>query len=239
MINFTQSTGDGVISNFDRASGTINSLLQQMYANGQRRFRLPIFYSRGGETCTAPYPYTRSYYMDSTGGTLSPQCTQNIVNTLQAIQAQGFADVEVAFFPAPSTYSDPSVWPAGWSYTSPYESYYQDAINLIRNLHPYFAAANLNIKIDLLNEGMPPSAGYQGLVEYTSRMWAEYINQFGQGDTYGFSVPEGSIDRLSMMGAVYGSREPYVLDLHIYDNPYNSYTAACDYLSSNNHNQGW
>jgi len=86
---------------------------------------------------------------------------------------------------------------------------------------------------------MPPSAGYQGLVEYTSRMWAEYVNQFGQGDTYGFSVPEGSIDRLSMMGAVYGSREPYVLDLHIYDNPYNSYTAACDYLSSNNHNQGW
>jgi len=90
LINFTQSTGDGVISNFDRASGTINSLLQQMYANGQRRLRLPIFYSRGGETCTAPYPYTRSYYMDSTGGTLSPQCTQNIVNTLQAIRAQGF-----------------------------------------------------------------------------------------------------------------------------------------------------
>src|SRR5579863_6463063 len=35
----------GVVYNYDTASGAINSQLQQMYTNGQRRLRIPIYFA--------------------------------------------------------------------------------------------------------------------------------------------------------------------------------------------------
>ena len=49
----------GVVYNYDTATATINAQLQQMYNNGQRRLRIPIFHGRGVDTGSV---------MDSTGG---------------------------------------------------------------------------------------------------------------------------------------------------------------------------
>jgi hypothetical protein len=37
----------GVVYNYDTATATIDAQLQQMYANGQRRLRIPIYFARG------------------------------------------------------------------------------------------------------------------------------------------------------------------------------------------------
>src|SRR5437660_564192 len=52
----------GVVYNYDTATATINSQLQQMYNNGQRRLRIPIFHGRGINSGTV---------MDSTAGDLA------------------------------------------------------------------------------------------------------------------------------------------------------------------------
>src|SRR5277367_4242837 len=80
----------GVVYNYDTASATIDSQLQQMYSNGQRRLRIPIYFARGISSGTI---------MDSTGGNLAPQFQSNLANLLAAIKAAGFEEVEVGFFP--------------------------------------------------------------------------------------------------------------------------------------------
>ncbi len=59
----------GVVYNYNTATATIDSQLQQMYNNGQRRLRIPIYHARGINSGTI---------MDSTGGTLAPQFLSNL-----------------------------------------------------------------------------------------------------------------------------------------------------------------
>lgn len=88
----------GVIYNYDTASATINSQLQQMYNNGQRRLRIPIYFARGINSGTI---------MDSTGGNLAPQFQTNLTNLLAAIKAGDSKKSKSASFPkAPTTPSN-------------------------------------------------------------------------------------------------------------------------------------
>ena len=70
----------GVVYNYNTATATIDAQLQQMYANGQRRLRIPIYHARGVNTGTV---------MDSTGGTLAPQFMTNLTNLLAAVKSAG------------------------------------------------------------------------------------------------------------------------------------------------------
>lgn len=56
----------GVVYNYDIATATIDSQLQEMYSDGQRRLRVPIFFGRG---------LNPGSVMDSTGGTCC--CVRN------------------------------------------------------------------------------------------------------------------------------------------------------------------
>jgi hypothetical protein len=78
---------------------TINSQLTEMYNNGQRRLRIPIYFARGINSGTI---------MDSTGGNLAPQFQSNLAGLLAAIKTAGFLEVEVGFFPQAS--NDPTNW---------------------------------------------------------------------------------------------------------------------------------
>ncbi|HLW85470.1 MAG TPA: hypothetical protein VKR60_09675 [Candidatus Sulfotelmatobacter sp.] len=67
----------GVVYNYSTATATIGSQLAQMYKNGQRRLRIPIYHARGINSGTI---------MDSTGGTLAPQFLSNLTNLLAAVK---------------------------------------------------------------------------------------------------------------------------------------------------------
>jgi hypothetical protein len=209
----------GVVYNYDTATATINSQLQQMYTNGQRRLRIPIFHGRGINSGTV---------MDSTGGNLAPRFQANLTNLLAAIKAAGFLEIEVSFNPQGG--NDPTKW------TTFSADYFQENWSLIQNLHPIITGAGIPYHIDLSNEGIPP-VGYAALLQYSQELWNAYVPQFGSNDTIGFSIIADS-SHVGQTSAVYGpsaygsNGAPPRFDVHIYSDPSNSFLTVFNSLNA-------
>ena len=212
----------GVVYNYDTATATINTQLQQMYANGQRRLRIPIYFARGINTGTI---------MDSTGGNLSPRFRGNLTNFLAAIKAAGFVEIEVSFNPQSNNQ------PINWSTFS--SDYYNENWTLIQNLRPIIAAAGIPYHIDLLNEGIPPlsSPGYAPLLQYDQMLWNDYVAAYGSSDTIGFSIiadaaHANSVSQVYAKSAYGNPGAPPIFDVHIYDETGTSFATAYSSLTS-------
>lgn len=217
----------GVIYNYNTAKATIDSQLQQMYNNGQRRLRIPIFFARGINSGTI---------MDSTGGNLALQFQSNLKNFLAAVKAAGFVELEVGFFAQGG--NNPVQW------TTFSADYYQENWTLIQNLRPIIAGAGIQYHLDLTNEGIPPP-GYTAFLEYSQRLWNDYVSAFGSSDTLGFSIIADTA-HVSQVSVVYGPSafgshgSPQLFDVHIYDNPANSFVTAFNGLTSQGYQGvGW
>ena len=212
----------GVVYNYDTATATINGQLQQMYANGQRRMRIPIYFARGINSGTI---------MDSTGGNLSTRFRTNLTNLLAAIKAAGFVQIEISFNPQSNNN------PINWSTFS--SDYYNENWTLIQNLRPIFAGSGIPYYIDLLNEGIPPLAagGYAPLLQYDQMLWNDYVAAYGSSDTLGFSIIADAFHANSV-SAVYGMSPygnhgpPPLFDVHIYDETGTSFATAYNSLTS-------
>ena len=212
----------GVVYNYDTATATINGQLQQMYANGQRRMRIPIYFARGINSGTI---------MDSTGGNLSSRFRANLTNLLAAIKAAGFVQIEISFNPQSNNN------PINWSTFS--SDYYNENWTLIQNLRPIFAGSGIPYYIDLLNEGIPPLAagGYAPLLQYDQMLWNDYVAAYGSSDTLGFSIIADAFHANSV-SAVYGMSPygnhgpPPLFDVHIYDETGTSFATAYNSLTS-------
>lgn len=209
----------GIVYNFNTAEATITGQLQQMYANGQRRLRIPIYHGRGINSGTV---------MDSTGGTLAPQFLTNLTNLFAAIKAAGFVELEVSFNPQGG--NDPTKW------TTFSADYYQENWSLIQNLRAIIAGAGIPYHIDLSNEGIPPP-GYAAFLQYSQQLWNDYVSAFGSSDTIGFSIIADDA-HVSQVSAVYGpsafgnSGSPALFDVHIYDETETSFMTAFNGLSA-------
>jgi len=209
----------GVVYNYNTATATINSQLQQMYSNGQRRLRIPIYFARGINSGTI---------MDSTGGNLAPQFQANLANLLAAVKAAGFVEIEVSFHPQSNNN------PIGWTTFS--SDYFQEDWSLIQNLHPIIAGAGIPYHLDLLNEGIPPP-GYTALLQYDQMLWNDYVTAFGRNDTMGFSIIADAA-HVGQVSAVYGASAygnagpPPLFDVHIYDETGASFATAYSGLTS-------
>jgi hypothetical protein len=209
----------GVVYNYNTATATINSQLQQMYSNGQRRLRIPIYHARGINSGTI---------MDSTGGTLAPQFLANLTNLLAAVKATGFEEIEVSFHPQSNNL------PTQWTTFS--SDYYQENWSVIQNVRSVVAAAGIPYHLDLLNEGIPPQ-GSAALLQYDQMLWNDYVAKFGSKDTLGFSII-ADVAHVGQVSAVYGPSAygnqgaPQVFDVHIYDETGNSFATAFSSLTS-------
>jgi len=209
----------GVIYNYNTASSTINSQLQLMYSNGERRLRIPIYFARGINSGTI---------MDSTGGNLAPQFQTNLGNLLAAIKAAGFLEVEVGFFPQSA--NDPTQW------TTFSQDYFQENWSVIQNLRPIVAISGISYHLDLQNEGIPPT-GDTALLQYDQMLWNDYVAAYGSGDTLGFSIIADSA-HLPQVSTVYGpsvygsSGSPLLFDVHIYDDTGAQFGVAFDSLNA-------
>jgi hypothetical protein len=214
----------GVVYNYNTATSTIETQLQQMFSNGQRRLRIPIFHARGISSGTI---------MDSTGGNLAPQFQTNLAHLLAAVKAAGFLEIEVSFHP--QSLNDPTQW------TSFSSDYFQENWSLIQNLRPIIAASGMPYHLDLLNEGIPP-LGYDALLQYDQMLWNDYVAEFGSSDTLGFSIIADSA-HVGQVRTVYGpsafgnNGSPQVFDVHIYDETGSSFATAFNALSSQGYQQ--
>ncbi|HEX4008057.1 MAG TPA: hypothetical protein VHX60_17925 [Acidobacteriaceae bacterium] len=212
----------GVVYNYDTATATIDAQLQQMYANGQRRLRIPIYFARGIDSGTI---------MDSTGGNLSARFRANLTNLLAAVKAAGFVEIEVSFNPQGNNQA------INWTTFS--SDYFQENWSLIQNLRPLIAAAGIPYHLDLLNEGIPPLAagGYAALLQYDQMLWNDYVAAYGSADTLGFSIIADAVHANSV-SAVYGASSygnhgaPPLFDVHIYDETGSAFVTAYNALTA-------
>ncbi len=210
----------GIVYNYNTATATIDSQLQLMYNNGQRRLRIPIYFARGINSGTI---------MDSTGGTLAQQFLNNLTNLLAAVKAAGFVEIEVSFHP--QSINNPAIW------TTFSNDYFQENWSLIQNVRSIVAAAGIPYHLDLMNEGIPPAQGYPELLPYDQMLWNDYVAKFGSKDTMGFSIIADSA-HVGQVSTVYGPSaygnhgSPQLFDVHIYDETGNSFATAYSSLTS-------
>jgi hypothetical protein len=210
----------GVIGQYDTARGTIDHQLKEMYANGQRRLRLVIFYGHGLYTGTV---------LDSAGGNFAPRYRANLAALLAEIKAIGYRGLDFAF--GPQLQNSPWQPQLGGEWPQWREDMYQEHWHLIENLRPIFVASGLPYHIDLLGEAIP-TATQPMYMRYTRRMWAEYTRTYGKSDTVGFSIiPAITPDRIAQMRKIYGDDPPPLFDLHMYHDAYSYFTSAHERLA--------
>lgn len=190
----------GVINKFHQGRDKINQQLRELREAGQQRLRFGIFHRRGPDSGTL---------MDSTGGRLSKQNTQNLKDFLAAVKKAGFREISVSMHVNGD--NNPNYWDA-WK-----EDYYQENLNLIRYVRPIIKTAGIPYKIDLGAELMPDD-GQQFTLEHSKRTWRDYTAEFGKDDTVGFSVIGSRATRIKHIPEVYGDNPPHLLDFHFYGN---------------------
>jgi hypothetical protein len=226
-----------VIANYDIAKTTIDGQLQQMYNNGQRTLRILLHHSHGGERCTGPLG-TRGTGLDSTGAFLSPQCQANLQNFLQSAYQIGFRGATFSFGPLGS--NNPQNWPETWYQQQSYNDLSQENWNFIGNLHSLIAGSGMNFKIDLMNEGIPPSNSvYNGWRTYASWLYGNYSGVFGTADTVGFSFGP---DTAGLLDSVYHGNNPPVFEIHFYPaagTAASVYQSTWNTLASQGKTEGW
>jgi len=194
----------GVVSQLHLARPTIAAQLNQMFANGQRRLRIPLLFWRG----RTPNGGT----LDLVGGQFAPQEWQNLADLLALIKASGFEWVELGFFP-----EGPGDALHNW--TAWDEAAFQAHWNLVANVRQLAVASGLPFFLDLMNEGIPDGSGGQALFgELSKRLWINYTASFWPGQT----CQDASISldpdpaRIAQMDATFSGNWPAVLEAHIY-----------------------
>jgi hypothetical protein len=226
----------GIIANYNDPTvrATVISQLNTMRSNGMQRLRIPIFHMRGHSTGTV---------MRSNGGNLSSQDRQNLTNFLDDIDSAGFVELTISFHPIGD--NNPANW-RGQTWTPWNESLFQENWNLIYNLMPIFRGSGIQFKVDLGNElaplgrvDDPNTPMYVNWSEYTRKLYWNFLARFNRTETVGFSFPSNSDTlqyRIPHINYVYGSRPPYLYDVHIYgvesslDNPNDPWDSAYDKL---------
>ena len=169
--------GKPFVSGYDLYQGDIDTALQQMFNNGQRRLRIPIFHIRSGETCTGMYSRSANIASSSLG--LASNCATNLLNLLNKIKYLGFGEVIVSMHPqsyAPlGLYNDPISWPSNWQGNPTYESFYQEDWAVIQHVRSIVTSVGIPYKLDLLNEGLPSlTINQYGLRDYVRRGMVGY-----------------------------------------------------------------
>jgi hypothetical protein len=199
-----------LLPDYEQHKDAINARLMAMYQNGQRRLRTAI-------------PLPERPRVSTQGNILSDDLGRNVVELLAAIKQTGFQEVELVIG---SVGPPPFKWD-GWR-----EDLYATRWRYITELRPLFIASGLHYRIDLLNEGIPAD-NQPMLLRYTQRLWLDYTKAFGKKDTVGFSIITAPRqDRFGQMPQVYGNNPPDVFDLHIYEDPYNTFLNAHERLTT-------
>lgn len=216
----------GVIYNYNAQKSTIDAQLAQMYINGQRRLKIPIFFARGVNSGSV---------ISSTGGDFAPIFRANLTDLLAAIRIAGFVEVEVSFNPEAG--NDPGLW------ESFSDDYFRENWQLIQNLHPIIAGAGIPYYIDLTSEAIPPGnaipppASSAALLKYDQKLWNLYVAKYGNADTVGFSFI-GDTSSIYNLSSVYGSSAfgdhgaPQLFEVHTYDETGNNFATAVAALTA-------
>lgn len=201
-----------VVPFYDKNRITIDEQLSEMYAAGQRRLALEVFFMEGG----------RGGLADVSNGEFSESYKKNLAALLGTIKKIGYQELLIKFLPQGPN----SIWKAGHEWSEWSEKLYREHFDALKDLRPILAASRLPYRIDLYSEAIP-TKNQPIFLHYTQRLWQEYTRAFGKTDTVGFAIITNiRQDRFAQIPAVYGDNPPPALDLHFYHTPYESFINA-------------
>ncbi len=183
-----------VIGQYNLAPGLVEAQLRQMYKTGQRNIALILWYLPFGNSSTPSDGVIDGAFMDSSGGRLSTQNQQNLTAVLGLIKSIGYPQVTIRF--APIGAASPVSWANTWN-----EATFQQDEAFIFSTRQVAEAAlagssvtrmyDLGVEVGgiphLLNSDGSTYADGQSSA-YTTRLWADYIRNYGSADSYGFSI---------------------------------------------------
>jgi len=173
----------GIVPNYHHAEvrAQVRAQLAAMFASGQARLSLGVYFAHGVATGTA---------IDSSDPAAVAQAAQNVANLLADVKDAGFHQVLFRFFPVgviypPNDNFDPSLVGEYW--------------NFIQAIRPAVAGAGLAYLIDLGVEELPRDSDlpiipdpwkYPRNTDWSRAvraLWQNYYAAFGSADTIGFS----------------------------------------------------
>lgn len=170
-----------VIGTYDQDPGTVERQLRAMWANGQRKVALVLFYGDFTPDLRIRDSAVYGLIVNAKAGRLMPTHEANLVQVLRLVQSIGYDEVVFRF--ATTGVSDPRGW-SSWD-----ESTYQTNLAFIVNTKAVIDAElregapkvlyDLDVELAGLREGQARS--------YAVRLWRDFTNRFGADRSMGFS----------------------------------------------------
>lgn len=159
---------------YDRSAAKIDEDFRQMRAGGQRKMALVVWHMNhpNGADCAG-------FTVASNGGHLPERVLRNLTTLLERAAADGYDEVQVRF--APMGGHAPERWKR-WD-----QAKYEENWSVIRSTARRLRAAKTpRLVFDLGVElgGLTCFA----CADYVTRLWRNYVAEFGPGQSYGFSV---------------------------------------------------
>jgi hypothetical protein len=208
-----------VIGTYHLAPDTVRKELSIMYANGQRKIALNLWYSDLSADGNLADSAVYGHLVNSKLGRLLPQHESNLKSLLNDIVAQGFNEIVFRF--ATQGDSDPRGWGA-WD-----ESKYLNNWSFIENTittiedqlkdKPVKIFYDLDMELGGLEEGQS--------IQYATRLWKDYTDIFGTHHTVGFSFAVAS-GRLTEAISVFdkAGKRPDLYAFDIYGDEFNTFS---------------
>jgi len=178
----------------------VEAQLRQMYQSGQRKVALFIWYMPFDNSLSPQngipviWPDVWGAYLNSSGGQLSTQAQSNLKSILGLVQNIGYDQVTLRF--APIGTANPTTWGNIWNETV-FEQDEQFVFNTRQLMENTLAGSSIKRFYDLGVEqaGVPHNLNSDGVtytdgqsLQWTTRLWADYVHQYGNSDSYGFSI---------------------------------------------------
>lgn len=186
-----------VVGQYNLAPGLVEAQLRQMYKTGQRNISLILWYLPFGNSNTPADGVMDGAFMDSSGGHLSAQNQANLTAVLGLIKQIGYSQVTLRFAPVGAAS------PTGWGNTWNEAVFEQDEAFVFSTRQVAEAALagssvartyDLGVEVGgvphLLNPDKVTYTDGQS-PNYTTRLWGDYVRNYGASDSYGFSIAYG------------------------------------------------
>jgi hypothetical protein len=170
-----------VIGTYHLAPDTVRKQLATMYANGQRKIALDLWYldfSLYGNPSDNPL---NGHIVNSKLGKLMPQQESNLKSVLEDIRNAGFNFIILRF----DTQGDSA--PIGWASwdQSKYNTNWSFIRNTIQTVQQQITGKSIRVIYDL--EGELGGEAIGQAVRYSTQLWKDYVQEFGPHNTIGFS----------------------------------------------------
>lgn len=203
-----------VISNNPNFS-IISNQIGEFCRAGQKKIALTLYFTSSGLG-----KEDRTYGVNSAGGTLPVWTTNVIRGILERVIIQKdkyanpcFNELQFRFRPLGRVYTDPKEWEI-WN-----EQGYLDNRSFIFNTRDLVKAiignAPISVFFDLGVEQGGEDVGQN--VPYLKKLWKDYTDKYGSGDTYGFSMAwgPGTLSKLVEIYDAVGVRpSQYAVDVY-------------------------